>query len=370
MIDVGVTNFHGIMKEISLFPPKGIKYSQIFPEKLQILESHLKFFKSEKHDIIEAFDFPCITNNNWIFHCYNATGLGPFTIFGDYYSRKTRLEIIKKRILKTNFKKFILGSNIALKSLGSYANIQEKEILEKCQVVYPAIREIKDDVINSKSNREKINIMFIGGDFIRKGGKQLIEAFERLQSKFDNIELTIVSKFDSLDSRYDGPCIKDLLVKKIVSNNNINWVKGIEREELMKNFYPNADIFVMPTLADSFGFVLLEAEAFGLPIVSTNHFAIPEIVKNNESGLLIDICKNKFYKDQNKFKNDQDKYLIQKDLDKTLNEGIYDNLRKLIEDSSLRKRMGRKGLEIAREKFSFKKRNRIMKSVYEESVKK
>ncbi len=47
------------------------------------------------------------------------------------------------------------------------------------------------------------------------------------------------------------------------------------------------DIFVLPTLGEGFGLVLLEAMAHRLPIVSTNTMAVPEIVEDRKTGILV-----------------------------------------------------------------------------------
>jgi glycosyltransferase involved in cell wall biosynthesis len=53
------------------------------------------------------------------------------------------------------------------------------------------------------------------------------------------------------------------------------------------DLYRAADIFCLPTRADSLGLVLLEAGAAGLPVVSTSVGAIPEIVRDGETGLVV-----------------------------------------------------------------------------------
>lgn len=52
--------------------------------------------------------------------------------------------------------------------------------------------------------------------------------------------------------------------------------------------YENADIFVFPTYNDIFGLVNLEAMQYGLPVISTYEGCIPDIVKDSETGFLVD----------------------------------------------------------------------------------
>lgn len=51
--------------------------------------------------------------------------------------------------------------------------------------------------------------------------------------------------------------------------------------------YHQANVFVMPTYSEPFGWVFIEAMAAGLPIISTNINAIPEIVQHQETGFLV-----------------------------------------------------------------------------------
>lgn len=53
-------------------------------------------------------------------------------------------------------------------------------------------------------------------------------------------------------------------------------------------FYQAADLFIMPSYAETFGLVLLEAMRFSLPVIATNAGAPPEILQNGQCGLLIE----------------------------------------------------------------------------------
>ncbi|MCX6827590.1 MAG: glycosyltransferase family 4 protein [candidate division Zixibacteria bacterium] len=82
--------------------------------------------------------------------------------------------------------------------------------------------------------------------------------------------------------RHISSLIEKLSIKdKVIFHGHINnW------EQLAKS-YKEADIFVLPSLVEGFAIVLLEAMSFGLPIVASNTGAIPELVKNDENGILV-----------------------------------------------------------------------------------
>jgi len=58
--------------------------------------------------------------------------------------------------------------------------------------------------------------------------------------------------------------------------------------EQLHDLYRQADIFVLPSYWEGYGIVFLEAMSFGLPVVSTDAGAIPEVVLHGQSGLLVE----------------------------------------------------------------------------------
>jgi len=123
-----------------------------------------------------------------------------------------------------------------------------------------------------KPEREQVSFLFIGREFARKGGPLVVEAFNRLRESNAQVSLTVVTR--------------DL--EQVKQGAGINVLPFMSREKLYQEIYPAADVFVMPTEAEGWGFANAEAMSFALPVISTNISAIPEIVEHRVTGLLIE----------------------------------------------------------------------------------
>ncbi len=117
-----------------------------------------------------------------------------------------------------------------------------------------------------------VRVLFVGGDFRRKGGPQLVEAIRRLRSSLgpDAIELHLVTR-----AAVEGE--SGIVVHRDMSANSSALI----------DLYHRCAIFCMPTLADSLGIVLSEAGASSMALVSTDVGAISELVRDGETGLLV-----------------------------------------------------------------------------------
>lgn len=85
-----------------------------------------------------------------------------------------------------------------------------------------------------------------------------------------------------------GPCMGELiqLATSAGLNGQMRFLGQVPREELV-SLYQAADIFVFHSTYETFGVVLVEAMAAGLPIVTVNNTAIPELVRDGENGILV-----------------------------------------------------------------------------------
>jgi glycosyltransferase involved in cell wall biosynthesis len=115
-------------------------------------------------------------------------------------------------------------------------------------------------------------LLFVGGDFKRKGGDLLLQAFRDHLQVECGCELDIVTR-DPVDTAG-------------LSNVRVHQGLGPNAPRLM-DLYARADLFVFPTLADVLPLAIMEALASGLPVITTTVGAITEQVEDGVTGFLI-----------------------------------------------------------------------------------
>ncbi len=140
----------------------------------------------------------------------------------------------------------------------------------KVRVVRPGVDLSRFRTANDRRANARPRVLFVGGDFSRKGGEDLLEAMELLG---DEVELDIVT---------------GVRPHSIPAATSTRVDLGLDHasDELFE-LYRQADIFVLPALGECYGQVIAEAMASGLPVVATNIGAIPEIVEDGVSGVLV-----------------------------------------------------------------------------------
>jgi glycosyltransferase involved in cell wall biosynthesis len=115
-----------------------------------------------------------------------------------------------------------------------------------------------------------VRVLFVGGEFERKGGRDLVAVFTALASP--NAELHVVTR-----NAADVPRHPRIVVHPDVTANSPRW----------RELYERADIFALPTYRDGFGLAFVEAMWAGLPVLGTTYAPVPEIVKEGVTGLLV-----------------------------------------------------------------------------------
>jgi glycosyltransferase involved in cell wall biosynthesis len=151
-----------------------------------------------------------------------------------------------------------------------------------------------------------LRVLFVGGDFVRKGGDLLMDVARSFPN--GSLELHLVTGADVAPER------------------DVHVHRGLKpyAPELMRLF-TESDVFVLPTRGDCLAMVLGEAMASSLPIITTDVGAHAEAVEDGASGFVIGVDDGAALKDR---------------------------LGRLVKDRDLASRMGRRAREIGEARFN------------------
>ena len=123
--------------------------------------------------------------------------------------------------------------------------------------------------IRPRSERKRI--LFVGREFMRKGGDWLLAAVERLNRGTPRVTLTVA-----------GP--PTWPVKSPIPP-GVEFV-GPRSPAQTRELFRTHDLFVMPSRFEAYGIVFLEARAAGIPCIGRDSFAMPELVQPGIGGAL------------------------------------------------------------------------------------
>ena len=145
------------------------------------------------------------------------------------------------------------------------------------QIIPHTIRREELATSHNSSKSDTVNILFVGRLEERKGFDVLIKAIPIIMDKSPNVVVHICGEGDLLQFAQTqlNPFSKRV------------FFHGYQTRTSLNNFYSECDIFVAPSRYESFGLIYLEAMHFGKPVVACNSGGTPEVVKNNETGILV-----------------------------------------------------------------------------------
>lgn len=156
---------------------------------------------------------------------------------------------------------------------------------ERVHVIPPGVEIEKFEHIDAEhaaGSERKLRILFVGGEFERKGGPLLLELFLGRFAARGDVELHIVTK-DVVASPH-----RSIVVHYGIEPFSEAWLA----------MYASADIFVMPTQSDQSPLAYLEAMAARLPIVTTPVGAAPEIIVDGETGFIVSLTAVRTFGDR------------------------------------------------------------------------
>ena len=187
------------------------------------------------------------------------------------------------------------------------------------------------------SPRERV-VLTVGRIGPQKNQMLAVRAFRELLKREPDARLVLVGHVTSETYRDQ----LDAAVREAGLDARVTLVPGLDSSSQdLVDAYHAADVFLLPSVHEPFGIVILEAWAAGLPVAASRVGGIPAFVADGEDGLLFD---------------PQDE------------RACLEALARLLSDPALRRRMGEAGRNRARQDYSWDRITERLVSVYDEVV--
>ena len=124
-------------------------------------------------------------------------------------------------------------------------------------------------------NSDRVQLICVARLIERKGVQHLLQAMKQLD---DSVYLTIVGEGNYMSAL-------QALANKLELDDKVRFYGYCPREKLVR-LYNKSDIFVLPSMAESFGMVFVEAMSCGLPVIGARVGGVPDIIKE-DNGILV-----------------------------------------------------------------------------------
>ena len=235
--------------------------------------------------------------------------------------------LVMQKFVAKRLNKIVVPSRSSIEDITNEFKV-EKEKMERVMngidlnIFYP------DSKIKKIPNRL---VTVASADVPLKGLDFLLEALSDLAKVYPNISLSIIG-----EQKKGGHT--ERLLKKLRLEDRVRFFSNITQEELRKT-YCEAEIAIIPSLYEGFGFAAIEAMACGVPLISTSGGALPEVIK--DAGIIIPPKNSK---------------------------EIYNSIVMLLSSSDLASQLALKASERVKSKFSWRVIAKKLEKIYSNEI--
>jgi len=207
------------------------------------------------------------------------TDINPFLKYM-IYLRKLGINILKEAakiiFLSTSYRDEVIEKYIPDKL--------KNEVLSKCQIIPNGVDAFwleNQGAPKILPNNKRLHLLYVGQINKRKNIISTIKAIKILQSQGFDVEFTIVGKIqnETVYNQFKGEAF-------------LKYISQTSKEELIK-IYRDHDIFVMPSITETFGLVYPEAMSQGLPVIYTRKQGFDGQFTDGEVGFAVNCFDSK-----------------------------------------------------------------------------
>ena len=248
-------------------------------------------------------------------------------IFLKLLMRRWHSFLVMQKFVAKRLKKIVVPSNSSMEDIKDEFHV-DKNKMER------VMNGIDLNVFYPDSKIQKIPYKLVtvaSADVPLKGLDYLLKALSDLAEVYSDISLSIIG-----EQKKGGHT--ERLIKKLNLEKRVNFFSNLTQEDLRKT-YCEAELAIIPSLYEGFGFAAIEAMACGVPLISSSGGALPEVIK--DTGIIIPP------------KNAKE---------------IYNSVDFLLSSPKSAKELAEKGLQRANSKFSWTAIAKQLEKVYYKEI--
>ena len=248
-------------------------------------------------------------------------------IFLKLLMRRWHSFLVMQKFVAKRLKKIVVPSNSSMDDIKDEFRV-DKNKMER------VMNGIDLNVFYPDSKIRKIPFKLVtvaSADVPLKGLDYLLKALSDLAEVYSDISLSIIG-----EQKKGGHT--ERLIKKLNLEKRVNFFSNLTQEDLRKT-YCEAELAIIPSLYEGFGFAAIEAMACGVPLISSSGGALPEVIK--DTGIIIP--------------------------PKNVKE-IYNSVDYLLSSPHSAKELAEKGLQRAKSKFSWSAIAKQLEKVYYKEI--
>lgn len=314
------------------------------------------------------FTYGCLLLTNKPYATYLETGVALYNYDVQLSRHPVARLLVSWLITRSNCRQLVFMSEASKKSFFAtvpYSPNVARIARAKSVVIYPLV-EVAE--VEPKQSSVPLRLLFTGL-FYMKGGMEVAHAFEQLRAEKQPVELTIVTPLHMLRA-------EDLRYLQTLPG--VQLIDAKLSGEEMDALYATHHVFVLPTYRDGFCLVVIEALAHGLPVITTDQYAIAEMVTDGVNGFVYPTHPLKDYDPVTfqllgKYRNPKDFY---RDLFRLQATGslrpieafVRQAVRQYVERPQLLEEHSKHALVTYRERFGAEKISREIESVFVAAV--
>ena len=323
------------------------------------------FKKSGAHSFLNCFSWDMGLTKVDLFHFFNRISAPPrpwMVTFEHEVPRWNARSRMGMRLLAGNS----CGKVIALSDFAYDAQRQlleefpdlRDDIAAKMITLHPPQPVLIPDVAAKNLDPDRLSLVFIGRDFFREGGANVLSVFSRLIQEGHAVHLVIISAMNHGDyvTNASAADVHDAL--RVIRSLEHHITLRSEIADLhVADYLRDAHIGLLPTYDDTFGYSVLECQAAGTPVISTDVCALPEI-NNNDIGWLIRVPQGI---DRRALFRTADERAR---LSRIIEEQLYETIKRIIADPAVIRNKATLAWERIRDHYAPEQRAAFLTSLY------